>query len=101
MGKINHKTQERNLPGLQCGPTSYTGVVGDPDTTVTVESDGGHLTRTTRAMLVVTVVPRHWVVVIIVYVGAGMLVLQQNGSQVSVIRDPGTVASKSDQFSVS
>jgi hypothetical protein len=80
-GRINYKTLSR----AQSAPTSYTGVVGDPDTTVSVERDGGHLTRTPRAVLVVPVVSWHWVIVIIIYVGAGMLVLQQTGSQVSAI----------------
>jgi hypothetical protein len=50
-------------------------------------------------MLVVSVVTWHWVIVIIIYVGAGMLILQQIGYQVSAIQVPQISASKSDQFS--
>jgi hypothetical protein len=65
--------------------TSYTGVVGDADAAVTVESDGCHLSCTSGSVLVVPVVPRHGIVVIVIDVSAGMLVLQQIGPQVNAI----------------
>jgi len=60
-------------------PTSYTGVIGDPDATVTVECHCSHLASAPRAVFVVSIVPRHRIVVIIVNVGASVLVLQQTG----------------------
>lgn len=68
------------------GPTSYTGVVGHPDPAVVVEGHGSHFARTSRSVFVVSVVPRHRVVIIVVDVGTGMLVLQQTGPRFSVSR---------------
>ena len=65
------------------GLTSYTGVVGHTDPAVAVEGHCCHFARTSRSVFVVSVVPWHRVVVIVVDVGAGVLVLQQNGPQVS------------------
>ena len=62
---------------LAIGPTSYTGVVGHSDPAVGVEGHGCHFARTSRSVFVVSVVPRHRVVIIVVDVRAGMLVLQQ------------------------
>jgi hypothetical protein len=65
--------------------TSYTGVVGDADAAVAVESDGCHLACTSGSMFVVPVVARHGIIVIVIDVSAGMLVLQQIGPQVNAI----------------
>jgi hypothetical protein len=65
--------------------TSYTGVVGDANAAVAVESDGCHLARTSGSVLVVPIVARHGVIVIVIDVSAGMLVLQQRGLQVNAI----------------
>jgi hypothetical protein len=65
--------------------TSYTGVVGDTNATVTVESDGCHLACTSGSMLVVPVIARHRIIVIVIDISTGMLVLQQICPQVSAI----------------
>ena len=61
--------------------TSYTGIVGDSDAAVTVESDGCHLACTSGSVLVVPVVARHGVIIIVIDVSTGVLVLQQTGPQ--------------------
>lgn len=64
--------------------TSDAGVVGDADAAVLVEGNRGDLAGASSAVLVVTVVPWHRIVIVVVDIGAGLVVVIQR--QVGMIR---------------
>jgi len=55
--------------------TSNTGVISDSDTAVLVEGDGGDFASTSSAVLVVTVVSRHRIVIVVVDIRAGLVII--------------------------
>lgn len=57
--------------------TSNAGVVGDPDPAVIVVGDSSHLTGAPRPVLIVSVIARHRVIIIVVYIRTGPVMLQK------------------------
>lgn len=55
--------------------TSDTGIVSDTDAAILVEGNGGDLAGASSAVLVVAVIPRHWIVVVVVDIRAGLVII--------------------------